>query len=51
MPFVQRPHTSLYYESHGEGEPIVLLHGYEWQRLHASLAGWPATSIPTRLGP
>jgi pimeloyl-ACP methyl ester carboxylesterase len=27
MPFVQRPHTSLYYESHGEGEPIVFAHG------------------------
>jgi pimeloyl-ACP methyl ester carboxylesterase len=27
MPFVQRPYTTLYYESHGEGAPIVFAHG------------------------
>lgn len=27
MPFVQRPYTTLYYESHGHGTPIVFAHG------------------------
>ncbi len=27
MPFVQRSSTTLYYESHGEGAPIVFAHG------------------------
>lgn len=27
MPFVQRPYTTLYYESHGEGAPLVFAHG------------------------
>ena len=27
MPFVERPYTTLYYESHGAGAPIVFAHG------------------------
>lgn len=27
MPFVQRPYTTLYYETHGDGAPIVFAHG------------------------
>ncbi|MEX2208248.1 MAG: alpha/beta fold hydrolase [Myxococcota bacterium] len=27
MPFVQRPYTTLYYETHGEGPPLVFAHG------------------------
>ena len=27
MPFVQRPYTTLYYESHGDGTPLVFAHG------------------------
>ena len=27
MPFVQRPYTTLYYESHGEGPAVTFLHG------------------------
>lgn len=37
---------SLYYEDHGSGKPVVLIHGYplsssSWEKLYPSL--WPPT--------